>query len=43
MEMATEGHEHGGRGDHQHKRKEEIDEELTEIRERMEQLTLRMQ
>jgi len=42
MEMATEGHERGGRGDHQQKTKEEISEELSEIRERMEQLILKM-
>jgi hypothetical protein len=34
--MAIEGHEHGRRGDHQQKRKGEIDKELTEIRARME-------
>jgi hypothetical protein len=43
MEMATEGHERGGRGDHQQMSKEEIDKELAEIRARMEQLTLKMQ
>jgi hypothetical protein len=41
--MATEGHKCGRRGDHQKKRKEKIDKELIEIRERMEQLTLKMQ
>jgi hypothetical protein len=43
MEMVTEGHERGGRGDHYQKSKVEIDKELTEIRARMEQLTLKMQ
>jgi hypothetical protein len=43
MEMATEGHEHGGRGDHQQMSKAEIDKELTEIRARMEELALKMQ
>jgi hypothetical protein len=42
MEMATEGHEHGGRGDHQQMSKADIDKELVEIRARMEQLTLKM-
>jgi hypothetical protein len=41
--MATEGHEHGRRGDQQKKSKVEIDKELMEIRSRMEQLTLNMQ
>jgi hypothetical protein len=41
--MATEVHERGQRGDHQNKTKAEIDKELTEIRERMEQLALIMQ
>jgi hypothetical protein len=41
--MAIEGHEHGRRGDSQKKSKAEIDEELAEIRERMEQLTLKIQ
>jgi hypothetical protein len=41
--MATEGHERGQRGDRQKKSKAEIDEELAEIRERMEQLTLKIQ
>jgi methyl coenzyme M reductase subunit D len=41
--MATEGHERGQRGDHQKKSKVEIDEELVEIRARMEQLTLKIQ
>jgi hypothetical protein len=40
--MATKGHEHGGRGDHQQKTKVEIDKELAEIRARMEQLALIM-
>ena len=43
MEIATEGHEHGGRGGHQQMSKTKIDKELTEIRARMEQLTLNMQ
>jgi hypothetical protein len=34
--MATEGYEHGRRGDHQQKSKSGIDEEFDEIRERME-------
>jgi hypothetical protein len=33
--MATEGHEHGGRGDHQQMSKAEIDKEHAEIRVRM--------
>jgi hypothetical protein len=41
--MATEGHKCGRRGDHKKKSKAEIDKELIEIRERMEQLTLKMQ
>jgi hypothetical protein len=41
--MDTKGHEHGGRGYHQQKTKEEFGEELTEIRARMEQLALKMQ
>jgi len=41
--MATEGHERGGRADHQQKTKAEIDKELTEIRARMVQLALIMQ
>jgi hypothetical protein len=41
--MATEGHERGQRGDRQNKSKEEIDEELTDIRVIMEQLTLNIQ
>jgi hypothetical protein len=41
--MATKGHEHGRRGDHQQKSKEEIDKDLIEIRARMEQMTLKMQ
>jgi len=40
--MATEGPERGGRRDHQHMSKEEMERELTEIRVRMEQLALRM-
>jgi hypothetical protein len=42
-EMATEGHEHGGRGDHQQMSKVEMDKELTEIRARMEELALWVQ
>jgi hypothetical protein len=34
--MAIEGHEHGGRGDHQQKTKEEIDKEIAKLRARME-------
>ena len=41
--MAMEVHEHGGRGDHQQMSKEDIDNELIEIRERMEELALWMQ
>jgi hypothetical protein len=41
--MAIEGHEHGRRGDRQQKSKAEIDKEVIEIRERMEQLSLKMQ
>jgi hypothetical protein len=42
--MATEGHEHGERGaDLQKKIKTKIDKDLIQIRERMEQLTLKMQ
>jgi hypothetical protein len=41
--MATEGHGRGGKKNHQQQRKDEMDEELTEIRERMEELALRMQ
>jgi hypothetical protein len=40
--MATEGHECGGRGDHQQKTKAKIDKEFAEIRARMEQLALIM-
>jgi hypothetical protein len=40
--MATEGHERGGRG-HQQMSKEKMDKELAEIRERMEDLALRVQ
>ena len=43
MEMDIEGHKHGGRGYHQQMNKAKIDKELTETRERMEQLTLKMQ
>jgi hypothetical protein len=41
--MVTEVHEHGGRGDHQEMSKDEMDKELAEIREKMEELALRMQ
>jgi hypothetical protein len=41
--MATEGHGHGRREDRKKKRNPEMDLELSEIRERMEQLTLKMQ
>jgi hypothetical protein len=41
--MATEGHEHGRREGHKKKCNPEMDLELNEIRERMEQLALRMQ
>jgi hypothetical protein len=41
--MATEGHEHGRREGHKKKCNPEMDLELNEIRERMEQLTLKMQ
>jgi hypothetical protein len=43
VKMATEGHEHGQREGHKRKRKPDMDLELIEIRERMEQLTLKMQ
>jgi hypothetical protein len=43
MEMATEGRERGGREDHQKMSKEYIDKEISKIRVRMEQLTLKMQ
>jgi hypothetical protein len=41
--MATEGHKFGRGTDHKKKRKEEIDKELREIREKMENLALKMQ
>jgi hypothetical protein len=41
--MATEGHGHGRREDYKKKCNPEMDLELNEIRERMEQLALRMQ
>ena len=41
--MATEFHEHGRRQDHKQKFNPNMDMELNEIRERMEQLELRMQ
>jgi hypothetical protein len=40
--MATEGHKYGRGADHKKKSKEKIDKELIEIREIMEQLTLKM-
>jgi hypothetical protein len=40
--MATEGHECGRREDYKKKCNPEMDLELNEIRERMEQLALRM-
>ena len=41
--MVTEGHMGGQSRDHQQKNKVEIDKELTEIREKMERLALKMQ
>jgi hypothetical protein len=43
MKMATEGHGCDGKNNHQQKRKDEMDKELIEIRERMEELAFRMQ
>jgi regulator of replication initiation timing len=40
--MATEGHEHGQREGHKKKWNPKMDMELNEIRERMEQLTLKI-
>jgi hypothetical protein len=40
--MVTEGHEHGVRGENQHMSKDEMDKELSEIREKMEELALQM-
>jgi hypothetical protein len=40
--MATEGYERGGRGDHQQMIKVEMDKEITKIRVRMEELSLRV-
>jgi hypothetical protein len=41
--MATEGHGCGGKKNHQQHRKYEMDKELTEVRERMEELALWME
>jgi hypothetical protein len=41
--MAIEGHGCGGKKNHQQKRKDEMDKELMEIRERMEELAFQMQ
>jgi len=41
--MATEGHKYGRGVNHKKKSKAKIDKEIIEIRERMEQLTLKMQ
>jgi hypothetical protein len=41
--MATEGHRGGQGEDHQQKNKAEIDKELREIREKMENIALKMQ
>ena len=41
--MAIEGHGRGGKKNHQQQRKYERDEELAKIRERMEELAVRMQ
>jgi hypothetical protein len=41
--MATEGDKYGRGADHKKKSKEKICKDLIEIRERMEQLTLKMQ
>jgi hypothetical protein len=41
--MATEGHGRGRREDHQQKGKVEMDKELSEVRERMENLAFKMQ
>jgi hypothetical protein len=43
MKMATEGHGCGHREDHNKKKNLEMDLELAEVRERIEQLALRMQ
>jgi hypothetical protein len=41
--MATEGHEHGQRGDQQKKKNPDMDLEFNEIRARMEKLAFKMQ
>jgi len=41
--MATKGHEHGGRKNHQQLSKTEMDKEVTEIRARMYKLALQRQ
>ena len=41
--MANEGHRHDGKKIHQKPSKAEMDKELTDIRERMEELALQMQ
>jgi hypothetical protein len=41
--MATRGHRHGQDKDHQQMKKEQVDKELREIREKMENLALKMQ
>ena len=41
--MATEGHGRGGKKNHQQQRKDEMDKELIEVRERMKELALRVQ
>jgi hypothetical protein len=38
--MVIEGREHGGRGYHQQMSKDEMDKEITEIREKIEELAL---
>jgi hypothetical protein len=43
MKMATEIHRRGREADHKQKRKVDMDQELKEIREEMERLTLKMQ
>jgi hypothetical protein len=40
--MATKGHGRGHWEDHKHKRNPEMDMELAEIRERMEEIALRV-
>jgi hypothetical protein len=43
MKMATKGHGHGHREDRKQKKNPEMDLELTEIRERMEEISLWVQ